>query len=69
MSFIHGIEKKVEDHLVSTAIEQLGRNGHTGVASLGSLSYDYEKNEIKMYPEQKVLQQVRAAWEKHHENE
>ena len=66
MSFISGIEKKFEKHILETAVQQLGRNGHTGCASLGTLSYDYEKNIITMHPEQSVLQQVRAEWEKNH---
>lgn len=66
MSFADGIKKKIEEHLLEQAIEQLGSKGVTGVAELGQLRYDYPENSIKMFPNQEVLDKVRREWEKNH---
>ena len=66
MSFINGVQKKIEKHLLEKAIEQLGSSGVTGVAELGQLKYDYPQNTITMTPNSKVLDRVRQEWERNH---
>ena len=66
MSLFSGVEKKVEAHLLESAIEHLGKDGHTGVAGIGDLQYDYDTNSLTMQADPKILKRIKESWEKYH---
>ena len=60
------ITKHFKDEVIKKAIENLGKNGHTGLEGIGSLQYDYDKNVITMHADPEMVKRVREAWEENH---
>ena len=67
MSIFSGAEHALEHKALDNAVKHLGKDGVTGIGSIGHLYYDYDSNKITCDANPKVLSRVRAEWEKNHE--